>query len=226
VIAVLQCAARKQEQAGHLMTRDGRRVLFVAEPAAAPVAEGVFYARPDDLTDENRSWRDQLLAYNHSPGDNPLDLLPAYRLYQNESFQKLVGALGIEKVFVLSAGWGLIAASFLTPNYDITFSAQAESYKRRRKSDHYQDLSMLANVSDEPVLFFGGKDYLPLFSDLTAALDAPRVLFFSSSAAPTVSGVHKIRYPTSTRTNWHYECVRAYLSGALDSEIELALRQS
>jgi hypothetical protein len=41
---------------------------------------------------------------------------------------RLVEKFGIEKVFILSAGWGLIRADFLTPNYDITFSGSAEAF--------------------------------------------------------------------------------------------------
>jgi hypothetical protein len=43
--------------------------------------------------------------------------------------------------------------------YDITFTARAEPYKKRRKSDRYNDLSMLTQDVREPILFFGGKDY-------------------------------------------------------------------
>ena len=50
-------------------------------------------------------------------------------------YRELVHALGAENVFILSAGWGLLSADFLTPNYDITFSATAERYKRRRVRD-------------------------------------------------------------------------------------------
>jgi hypothetical protein len=137
VIAVIQCAARKRADAGYLMTPDGRRVSFVAEPGAAPVSDSVIYARPDDIAENGTTWRERLLAYNHNARGNPLGLLPAFELYQNEAHRKLAAKVGSDKLFILSAGWGLIGASFLTPYYDITFTAQADAYKRRRKNDRY-----------------------------------------------------------------------------------------
>jgi hypothetical protein len=64
----------------------------------------------------------------------------------------------VEKVYILSGGWGLITASFLTPDYDITFSQSAEHYKRRRQTDRYHDFRMLPEDTREPLAFFGGKD--------------------------------------------------------------------
>lgn len=73
-------------------------------------------------------------------------------------------------VYILSAGRGLIAGDFLTPYYDITFSPSARSpdaCKRRRKADKYRGICMLPDNTDEEVVFFGGKDYVPLFCTLT-----------------------------------------------------------
>ncbi len=52
---VIQCAASKTPRAGHLRTRDGQRVVFVARPDEAPPEPGVVYARPDDISDHGRS---------------------------------------------------------------------------------------------------------------------------------------------------------------------------
>jgi hypothetical protein len=219
MIVVIQCAARKRLNAGCLETRDGRRVLFVADPSAAPAQDGLLYARPDDAGEGGRSWRDELVGYNKSPERNPLKLLPAFELYQNEAYRRLADKVGTQNLYILSAGWGLIGATFLTPSYDITFTAQAESYKKRRKSDPYNDLSMLAQDEEEPILFFGGKDYLPLFVRLTANVQSERIVFFNSAQAPQMNAGRAIRFRTTTRTNWHYECVNAFLSGALDHAI-------
>jgi hypothetical protein len=54
-----------------------------------------------------------------------------------------VKQFGIENTFILSAGWGLIDATFLTPAYDITFSAKADNFVRRRKRDAFYDLCLL-----------------------------------------------------------------------------------
>lgn len=219
MIVVIQCAAKKRSDAGRFETRDGRRVLFVADPSAAPAHDGLLYARPDDIAERGRSWRDELVAYNKSPGRNPLGLLPAFELYQNEAYRRLADKVGTQRLYVLSAGWGLIGATFLTPYYDITFTTQAEPYKKRRKNDRYNDLSMLTQDEQEPILFFGGKDYLPLFARLTGNVRSERIVFFNSAQAPQIDGGRAIRFRTTTRTNWHYECVDAFLSGALDHAI-------
>ncbi|MBK9584828.1 MAG: hypothetical protein IPO55_02795 [Alphaproteobacteria bacterium] len=63
--------------------------------------------------------------------------------------------------------------------YDITFSSQADAYKRRRAHDAYADFNMLEGRSDEPVAFFGGKDYLPLFCRLTEDYPGRRIAAFN-----------------------------------------------
>src|SRR5687767_7904212 len=117
MIAVIQCAASKRSGAGTLVTADGRPVKFVAEPALAPRNDDVVYARPGDKSDGERSWRQVLVAYNKEEIENPFGLLPAWRLYGHPVYARLVGRLGAENVYILSAGWGLISASFLTPDY-------------------------------------------------------------------------------------------------------------
>src|SRR5262245_52013351 len=118
---IVQCAAQKRPDAGFLRTKDGKKVLFVAKPAAAPFSSELIYARPDDLSDTGGSWREMLLRYNRDHDGNALRLLPAAQLYANPTYGQLVRQFGVEKTYILSAGWGLIKASFLTPNYDITF---------------------------------------------------------------------------------------------------------
>ena len=61
---VIQCAARKRSNAGHLATRDGKLVDFVARPELAPAKANRIYARPDDISDLGLSWREQLREYN------------------------------------------------------------------------------------------------------------------------------------------------------------------
>ena len=213
MIVVIQCAAKKKPDAGHLRRRDGQKVLFVADPETAPAGVTHAHARPDDIFDAGMSWRASLLEYNDNPGNNPLGLLPAWQLYQNPAYELLADHCGRERLYILSAGWGLIAADFLTPSYDITFSASADKYKRRRKKDRYDDLRMLPAATAEPVVFFGGKDYVDLFCALTAGVKGPRHLFYNSANTPDAPGCVLQRFHTSTRTNWHYECAKAFVEG-------------
>ena len=50
-------------------------------------------------------------------------LLPAWQLYENPVYELLKNHCGLKRLYILSAGWGLITAGFLTPCYDITFTA-------------------------------------------------------------------------------------------------------
>jgi hypothetical protein len=189
--------------------------LFVANPQIAPPRGDLAYARPDDDTGNGETWREMLLRYNEAPGDNPLHLLPSCELYGNHTYRRLVDRLGLSNVFILSAGWGLIGASFLTPLYDITFSAAAEAYKRRAKGALYQDLHMLRDDCDDETIFFGGKDYLALFCALTNRLRGNRTVFYNSGSAPVAPGCSLKRFITTTRTNWHYECANRFLDGSI-----------
>jgi len=210
MIVVIQCAAGKRANAGFLRTRDDRRVLFVAQPKLAPPVEGVHYARPDDPSDMGGSWRDVLKRYSADPANNPLGLLSAAELYAHPTYESLSRAISPSRLFILSAGWGILPAKFPTPNYHITFSAAAEAYKRRRKSESYNDFRM-PDLDNEPMLFFGGRDYVPLFVSTTKAHQGPRTIYFNASVPPEAAGCLLKRYETSTRTNWHYEGANAWL---------------
>jgi hypothetical protein len=213
---VIQCAATKRLNAGRLTTKDGRPVDFVARPQHAPTEKNRVYARPDDISDRRMSWREQLWKYNENEKTNPLRLLPAYQLYENKTFGLLVNRFASENVYILSAGWGLIRSDFLVPYYDITFSQSADDYKRRRKGDHYNDFRMLSAQKAEKIYFCGGKDYLPLFCELTEAVDGQRIAFFNSKNTPPFANIVFKRFHTKAQTNWHYECVKALIDGKID----------
>jgi hypothetical protein len=130
-----------------------------------------------------------------------------------DAYRALADRFGLGRLFILSAGWGLIPANFLTPGYDITFTTSADNW--RHKGDRYEDFCMLPD-NDAPIVFVGGKDYLPLFCKVTAPLRARKVVFFNSRTEPNLPrGLRAIRYPTTTRTNWHYECARDLAAGTL-----------
>ena len=229
MIIVIQCAARKTHRAGYLRTHDQQRVMFVAKPERAPPMDKMVYARPDDLSENGKSWRTRLLDYNRKYstglGYNPLGLLPAWRLYRNPTYKMLVDHCGLDHLYILSAGWGLIPAGFLTPNYDITFSkAKAvESYKQRDRRARYDDFRLLPSDAKTPIVFFGGRDYLSLFCEFTANASSPRTVFYrsepgdssevNSGRTPSAPGCILCRFPTRGRTNWHYACARAFVEG-------------
>lgn len=211
---VIQCAGNKSENAGSFALKDGRRVIFVASPPAKLPPENCIYARPDDTAEApHETWREKLTAYNREDADkNPLNLLPAYKLYKNQIYQQLVSRFGKEKVFILSAGWGLIPAYFLIPAYDITFSASGDILNRRKLNDHYKDFCLMED-DDEEIAFLGGKSYLPLFHALTEGMSGKKIVFYNSKTPPdlSLSNIQLIKFETSTRTNWHYECAQSII---------------
>jgi hypothetical protein len=65
-------------------------------------------------------------------------------------------------------------------------------------------------------VFFGSKEYVPLFASLTgAAVKAERIVYYNSVTPPSAPGCKLVRFETRTRTNWQYECASAFLRGKL-----------
>ena len=216
MIVVIQCAANKRPDAGHLRTPGGRSVMFVADPDEAPGGDSFEYARPDDPSEYGgKSWRTVLREYNEHPVKNRAGLLPAWQLYRNPTYGLLAEHLGLDRLYILSAGWGLIAANFLTPKYDITFSKarNVDPFKRRRQQDRYRDLNMLPAAFDDPVVFLGGRDYIRLFCGLTANAGGERTVFYAGRrpAAPGCT----LRSYGKPFTNWHYQCAKALMAGTV-----------
>ena len=214
MIVIIQCAAGKQRHAGHLNTLDGRNVMFVAQPDSVPSVGNRVYARPDDMSDRGRSWRTILEQYNATPGDNPFGLLPAWRLYRNPTYEILAERVGLERLYILSAGWGLIRADYLTPNYDITFSKarNVQPHQRRGYRDIYGDFELPDGIAD-PLVFFGGRDYIPLFVRLTTNSHGHRTVFYAGCGAEAPGCT--LRRFGNPFTNWHYQCAKAFLDGEL-----------
>ena len=221
MIIVIQCTAKKQDHAGHLRTRDGRSVMFVAKPDAAPVGTGQLYARPDDVSDTGESWRTVLQEYNEeyngAPGTNPYCLLPAWQLYKNGTYKILADHCGTDRLYILSAGWGLIRADFLTPNYDITFS-RAEPFKQRDCPEAFEDFSLPPGIEYD-IVFFGSRGYIRLFCRLTAHAKGRRTVFYAGNTVgeDATPGCTLRKYEPSKNTyrNWHYECARYYAEAGL-----------
>ncbi|MCZ6860067.1 MAG: hypothetical protein O7I42_07295, partial [Alphaproteobacteria bacterium] len=91
----------------------------------------------------------------------------------------------------------------------------ADKYKRRRKIDRYDDLCMMPADNGQPVVFFGGKDYVSLFCSLTERINGQRHVYYNSANAPDAPGCLLTRFNTTTRTNWHYECAKAFIEGEI-----------
>jgi hypothetical protein len=209
---VIQCAGSKND-GGYWQLKSGERVMFVAHPGKkAPPFQG-HYAHPDDVFESDKSWRERLLDYNAKPAKNPFNLHPAYLLYKNRVYRNLVAQFGPDNIYILSAGWGLIRSDFLTPQYDITFQAQAAPYKRREKNDKYNDFCMLPQDVQDCIVYLGGKDYLPLFHNLTKNLTARKIILNNQKTVPYYEDYQTHRYQTKAKTNWHYACAQEIIAG-------------
>ena len=212
---VIVCADGKEGHAGYLRQQDGQKVKFVADPDSAPRTASYVYARPDDISDVGVSWTETLHQYNETPEDNPLGLLQAWELYSNPTYEYLARKHGTERLYILSGAWGLISATFLTPMYNITFSTgeHVKSYQRREAEDCYGNFCMLPANTVEPVVFFGGKDYVEFFCSLTKGIKAERYIFHKSRNAPTDTGCQTKKFKPKHQGIWYYECARAFIDG-------------
>jgi hypothetical protein len=218
VNVVIQCAKSKSGAKWH--DADGCPVNFVADPdlAFASRGERERYAHPDSIANDGRTWRQQIIDYNrHATNEHGLSF--AYQLYTNPTYRNLVAHYGVEHVFILSAGWGLIPANFLTPYYDITFTKNRNvpEWAVRRGYGGFNDLNYLPNESDEPLVFLGGKAYVELFARLARRYNGPKIVVHSSRDQPTLDGqCVTVRYRGTTQTNWHYACAQDMIRGVFD----------
>ncbi|MYB37262.1 MAG: hypothetical protein F4Y26_07755 [Gammaproteobacteria bacterium] len=212
-LVVIQGGEEKVADAGCMVLPDGRRVVFVAEPGVAPSEPETAFRRPDDRADGIQTFRDALVVYNGTPEDNPLGLLPAWRLYEDDAYRTLAEGLEPDNLFILSAGWGLIESDFLTPTYDITFSNGVATYKRRRPRDAYNDFRRLPSEGTRRLVFAGGTDYIPLFLELTEGVTAERIVYHHASRVPLAADAQFVPVESANTNDWHLEWARDYAAG-------------
>ncbi len=213
---VIQCAGSKRPEAPSFRQDDGRQVIFVADPASAPSQDGTVYAHPDECSDRaGQTWRARVIAENTPPNAEGSPLLTAGQLYTPKAYRTLREFVGAERLFILSAGWGLIRSDFRLPAYDITFSRAGDGYKRRRPSQPFADFNQLLGAGDDDVVFLGGRDYLPLFLQLSAVVQGRRLVFTKGAIREPLSSCWVQEFRTARSTNWHYSCADALASGEI-----------
>lgn len=69
------------------------------------------------------------------------------------------------------------------------------------------------------MLFFGSKDYLPLFDRLTSGGRHRASSSLTRRTRRRLAAARTVRFATNTQTIWHYECVYAFVAGEFDREI-------
>ena len=219
MIIVMACAGRKHNAGRFALRR--QFVHFAAHPETyIDFHDGVF-AAPDDTAEDGQSWREKLAAYNQTPQDNLLGFLPAGELYRPPVYAELAAHVGADKLYILSAGWGLVRSDFLLPDYNITFSPHADRGVRRFRTDEqWCDFMQLPTDIIEPVICFGSRAYIRFFTRLTSSIAAPRHAFRrvavgDEGEAKMLGGVRIYDYGTDRRTNWHHACARDFMNGEI-----------
>jgi hypothetical protein len=171
---------------------------------------------PDEkLPNSTISWRDYLMEHQ-----NDKNLITAYQLYLRTEYQSLYEKFG-NSFYILSAGWGLVSSEFKLPNYDITFSGNANVNIDARRSKNinnlpiYNDFNQLDINDNEDIIFIGSPDYIQLFIILTQNLPNRKIIYWKSKSLRRIypNDTFEYRYfQTNTRTNWYYElaCAIAY----------------
>ena len=245
---VIQCASSKRLRSGIMKTSLGQKgveVLFVANPgpckadrnACKSTSGKVRCVRPDDLCEQEMlTWHEKLRRYNQEQKqDNPYNLSRAAALYTpaqpfSDVYRELADRYEWKNVFILSAGWGLIAADYLIPQYNITFSRQAKkggcTYTWVNPKSACEDVSRITNhlastslSPNEEIHFFCGLDYLGLCYALTKHLPGLKVIHFKSSKLDSGGGLkrdssfcyEKYGGPEKDRT-WPYRAATDFMA--------------
>ena len=155
------------------------------------------------------SWRDYLMEHQ-----NDKNLKTAYELYSRAEYQSLYEKFG-KSFYILSAGWGLVSSEFKLPNYDITFSNNANIGAKRNTNINnlpiYNDFNQLDINDNEDIIFIGGASYLPHFYSLTYNLPNRKLIFFfgqgNNLPQPMVNQntFEFIKFPSLNNRSWHCE---------------------
>lgn len=155
--------------------------------------------------------------------DNPHTALhPAYFLYNHLPYMELYNYFG-DNLYIQSAGWGIVRSRFKLPEYNITFSQNADPENRRgmENENNFHDFNHLADDlraeknENDKLVFIGTKHYIPQFWNLTNELPNPKVIYLRNGVGvqPWIPEEYFVRYETLTRTNWHYELARSIING-------------
>jgi len=217
---VMICAKGKKGNSNIIHENFNHPITFVAQP------NGVNTFLPDGCIPHlNMTWRDYVRK-NQKPKIIPFK---SYQLYIHGVYQNLFNVFG-DRLFILSAGWGLVKAEFRLPNYDITFSNTTEpEYKRvfQNPNPHFNDFNHLndnhnvvLNSENEDIVFIGGKTYVKQFIALTIGKGRNKIIYHFGNEPLVVlpDNFFYVQYvPNNLNNNrtWHYELAQKYVDGQL-----------
>lgn len=214
-IPVLSCSGEKIKD--WFSYSDEQHIMFVASPEAvlnAPPPKfplGIKYCRPDDkIFDTEDTWLDLVKKQNHP------DLIPAYQLYKRDIYHKFYMKYR-NNFYIISAGWGIIRASYKIPAYNITYSnsKSVPKYSRRINSDKWNDFNHLkedsANFDENSIIIlFSGSNYIESFCNMTKFIKNRKIIYYTAQSISKKDGFEYSKYKKNF-TNWHYEAAKEYL---------------
>lgn len=208
---VIICASDKND--GGDLIYNGQKIKFYAQ---SNIANTEFL--PDDyMPDTKTTWRDFVNA-NQNPNSIPM---MAYQLYKRDEYRQLFKRFG-NLFYILSAGWGLVRADYRLPKYDITFSNNADLIKKRNYNlpPNYLDFNHLDNLNDnEDIIYIGGKDYLPLFYELTQNLQNRKIIYYYGNITNSQydNYIYRKYFPNNqnNQRKWHYELAEKIANGII-----------
>ena len=76
--------------------------------------------------------------------------------------------------------------------------------------------SLLPQELKDPIVFFGGRSYVPLFCELTRPFNCRKIVLYNSVTHPSAPGCELKRFITTGRTNWHYQCANQFIEGGIE----------
>ena len=206
---IIICASRKNENSRIYHNEIELKIKAISDPQ-----NNIFH--PDYVIDEEEGFsiRDIVLQ-----SQNNQNLAPSYQLYSHPIYTDLFEYLG-DRLFIQSAGWGIISSNFRLPYYNITFNQNANLNEIRANDADYKDFNHLENADNkEKLVFVGSIDYIHQFWQLVEELPNDKVIFHKNVNLPQDFPQIPARffryYETNARTNWHYQLARSIVNGEI-----------
>ncbi len=224
---IIQCCSGKEEK---YITFNGKPIKLVSDPdKKCDKSDSFEYYRPDsEIVNNQITWRD-IVELCNKKDQQPYGLLKAVFLYKPRNNPHIYRDIanfpdlcGLKNFFILSAGWGLVRGDYFLPSYDITFNKEAlpcsqRDYKKDRGKFHdFNHLKECKINEHENIYFFGAKDYLPFYYDLTKDISGRKVIYYKSEKTKKEKGYVYIKYDKKINTNWHYSCVKDFIAGQIE----------
>ena len=212
---VMMCSKSKQNDSELIFNNNNNNNTITFK---AITNEVINQFKPDDDIpgNINYSWRNYV-----SNNQNHINLpYRAYELYTENVYHELFMTFG-NRLYIESAGWGIVNAEFRLPNYDITFSDNInEETIRHYQAGNFNDYNQLIVSPKDDIIFIGTEKYLPLFFYLTNQLPNRKIIYWKKHNTPinypipNHSFIYR-RYISNNPRKWFYELANEIADGLI-----------